>query len=70
LSLTVDITKTTGLAFLGMMQTSSPVDGYVTFITTKPGGALCETDELSQDYKQRGIRNVNIPIEPPAEMEQ
>lgn len=37
---TVDVAETTGLAFLGVVQTTSPVDGDVALAAIQPCGAL------------------------------
>jgi hypothetical protein len=58
--LTIDITESTGFALLGMMKTSSPVDGDIAFATVKAGGTFhatssTDTAEFEQSIEDRAI---------------
>ena len=39
---TVDIAKTTRFTFLRVMESSSPVNGNITLVTTETSRALCQ----------------------------
>jgi len=57
---TIDVAKATGLAFLGMMQTASPVDSNVALAAVQPCGALhaassTDTTEFEQSVEHRTV---------------
>jgi hypothetical protein len=57
---TVDITESTGFALLGVVQPTSPIDGYVAFLAVEASSALhgpasTDTTELEQAVKHRTI---------------
>jgi len=57
---TVDVAETTGLAFLGVMQTASPVDSNIAFAAVQPRRTLhtatsADTAELEQTVEDRTV---------------
>lgn len=57
---TIDIAKSTGFALLGVVQSTSPIDGDVALLPVETGCALhgaasADTTELEQPVKDRTI---------------
>jgi hypothetical protein len=64
--MTVNITEATCFTFLRVMKATSPVYSYIALVPAEAGSTLCRArkNRIMKD------REILLPMEPPAEIEQ
>lgn len=58
--LTIDVTKSTGLTLLRVMQTTSPIDGDITLPTVQSGGTLHAASRADATEFEQAIKHGTI----------